>query len=411
MLPIGYDNFRKVFEQKLDFVDKSLFIKELIDDRATEVAVFTRPRRFGKTFNLSMLHCFFSATVWDQPTQGMFDRLKIAALGEEYMQHQGQYPVVFITFKDVKDHGYEIAYKKMCALVKEVYQEHRYLLTSPCLYDEDKKEYEIILQHESLDEVVLSNSLKKLTKYLYQHYRVRPWLLVDEYDTPIQAAYVHGYYNEMIDLLRGVYGAVLKTNPYLHRAVITGILRVAKESLFSGVNNLEVYSFLRSEYGQYFGFTEEEMDQLLQQTQLTNQAQEIKAWYNGYQCGDIIVYNPWSVANCLKQKGELAPYWINTSDNLLIRNLLIESSTEFKTSFESLFKEEPIERLIDEYMVFADLRTNETAAWSLLFMAGYLKVIAQERTDDGLRCQLAIPNREVRNLLFCYKDYGVMART
>lgn len=397
-LPIGYDNFRDVIENKLDFVDKSLFIKEIIDDN-TKAAVITRPRRFGKTLNLSMLHCFLSPTaLGGQPTQGLFDRLKIAALGEAYMQHQGKYPVVFVSFKDVKDSRYEIAYKKMCALIKEVYQEHRYLLTSPNLYDEDKREYQMILQGKPLDEAVLSGSLKNLTKYLYQHHRVHPWLLMDEYDTPIQAAYVNGYYDQMVNLLRGSFGAVLKTNPYLHKAVITGILRIAKESLFSGVNNLEIYSLLRLEYGQHFGFTEEEMDQLLEQAQLKEQAREIKTWYNGYQAGNTIVYNPWSVVNCIKQKGKLSSYWINTSDNQLIRDILVKSSIDFRGQFEFLLQGKPVEKLIDEGMVFSDIFKDELYTWTLLFSAGYLKVISQRETDQGLICLLDIPNREVRNL-------------
>ena len=199
-------------------------------------------------------------------------------------------------------------------------------------------------------------------------------------------------------MMRSVFASALKTNPYLNRAVITGILRIAKESLFSGVNNLEVYSLLRSEYGQYFGFTEEEVDDLIQKAQLTIPADDIKTWYNGYQMGDKIVYNPWSVVNCIKRKGVLEPYWVNTSDNELIRDLLIKSSGAFKANFESLLQDIPIEHIIDENTVFGYLEENESALWSLLLMAGYLKPVSQTLTDRGRQCSLAIPNKEVKNL-------------
>jgi hypothetical protein len=280
-LPLGYDNFKDIIDKQLDIVDKTLLIKEILDDSATQVVVITRPRRFGKTLNLSMLHYFLAPEAYGQSTKGLFEGLKIAALGNEYMRHQGQYPVIFITFKDVKDHGFEHTLRKMAMLMAEVYQEHRYLLESERLNEEDKRFFQAILNAQT-DQAMLEMAIKKLTAYLYQHYGVKPWLLIDEYDTPIQSAYVHGYYEPMIGLLRGMFGAALKTNSYLERAVITGILRVAKESLFSGVNNLEVYSLLQSRYGQYFGFTEEEVTDLLKKAQLEEKSAEIRDWYNGY---------------------------------------------------------------------------------------------------------------------------------
>ncbi|MCD6056470.1 MAG: family ATPase, partial [Gammaproteobacteria bacterium] len=247
-------------------------------------------------------------------------------------------------------------------------------------------------------ETHISSALLNLTQALYLHHGIRPWLLIDEYDTPIQSSYVYNYYEPMINVMRGLFGSVLKTNPYLDRAVITGILRVAKESLFSGVNNLEIYSLLRYEYGKHFGFTEEEVDQLLTKAGLEESQKEIKDWYNGYQVGNTVVYNPWSVANCIKRKGELQPYWVNTSDNQLIRRILVQSGGTFKEQFELLLQDKPVEQLIDDNTVFGDLALNESAAWSLLLMSGYLKVISQQQTDDGLRCTLAIPNKEVKNL-------------
>lgn len=396
-LPIGYDIFYNITEHNLDFIDKSLLIKEIIDDEAG-IILITRPRRFGKTLNLSMLHHFLAAEAYKQSTQGLFDNLQIAKVDQgKYMQHQGKYPVIFITFKDVKNHKFQNAYSALCNLMSEVYSEHRYLLASKKLSDIDKKTFTKILSREA-EQTTIETSLKSLCKYLQDHFGVKPWLLIDEYDTPIQASYIHGYYDELIDFLRGMFGAALKTNPYLHKAVITGILRVSKESLFSGLNNIEVYSVLQNEYSQYFGFTEEEMNYILQQTNLEAKAEEIKNWYNGYQFGKTIVYNPWSIVNCVKKKGEIRSYWVNTSSNDLIRNLIVNSPVDFKEQFELLMQGKKIENTIDEHITFGDLYLNEDAIWSLLVASGYLKVVATEYTDQGPKYTLDIPNREVLSL-------------
>ncbi len=396
-LPLGYDNFKAIIDKQLDFVDKSLLIKEILDDFATQIVVITRPRRFGKTLNLSMLHHFLAAEAYGQSTQGLFDGLKISALSQEYLQHQGHYPVIFVTFKDVKDHGFEEALQKLAILMMKVYAEHRYLLASPQLYAADKIFYNNILNLEA-NQSMLEAALERLTFYLFQHHGVKPWLLIDEYDTPIQSSYLYDYYRPMVNCLRNVFGVALKTNPYLEKAVITGILRVAKESLFSGLNNLKVYTLTNSQYGQYFGFTEEEVGNLLHRAGLQQQAQAIRDWYNGYQVGTHTVYNPWSMVNCIREQGELAAYWVNTSDNQLIKTILLGSSESFRTQFEDLLQNKTVKKIIDENMVFDDLRKNEKAAWSLLFMAGYLKVISSERIEAQLHCQLDIPNREVRSL-------------
>ena len=396
-LPIGYDNFRAVIENKLDFVDKSLWIAAVIKDKSTQAAVFTRPRRFGKTLNLSMLHHFLAAEVNGRPTTDLFSGLKITKMEDVYRQHQGKHPVVFLTFKDIKDANFEKTYANLGNLMSRTYSEHAHLLSSPKLLMHQKKRFESILE-ERATEASMQSALLDLTQALYLHHDVKPWLLIDEYDTPIQASYVHGYYDPMINFMRGLFGAALKTNPYLQKAVITGILRVAKESLFSGINNLQVYSLLQPEYAEHFGFTEEEVAELLKQAKLEERAKEIRAWYNGYQVGSTTLYNPWSIANCIKKKGELVPYWINTSDNKLIRDLLVKSSTGFKAQFELLLQGKPVEQLIDDNTVFGDLQANESAVWSLLLMTGYLKVLGQRRTEQGLWCTLAIPNREVRDL-------------
>jgi hypothetical protein len=244
----------------------------------------------------------------------------------------------------------------------------------------------------------IENSLKTLCKYLNDYFGVKPWLLIDEYDTPIQSSYVHGFYDEMIGLMRNLLGAALKTNPYLYKSVITGILRISKENLFSDLNNIQVYSVLQNEYSQYFGFTEEEMDYILRESNLTNKAKEIKDWYNGYQFGKTIVYNPWSIVSLVKKQGELVAYWVNTSGNDLVRKLVINSTIDFKQSFENLLQNIPVKTIIDEHVVFGDLDNNSSAVWSLLLASGYLKVINSEKTAQGILCTLEIPNVEIRTV-------------
>lgn len=397
-LPIGYDDFGEIRQNHLDFVDKSLFIQEVMDDKVTKVAVITRPRRFGKTLNFSMLHHFLAPEVYGQSTQGLFDGLKIAALGEAYMQHQGKYPVIFISFKDIKETDYKAAYSSLCALLSDLYTQHYYLLLKDgLLHDHEKKTYQEILEQRA-GEANVKLALKQLTAYLFRHHQTKPWLLMDEYDTPIQAAYVHGYYEKMIDLMRGLFGSVLKSNLNLNRSVITGILRVAKESLFSGLNNVKTYSLLQSEYSSHFGFTEAEVVEVLKQAQLEHCAEGIKRWYNGYRMGDTVVYNPWSIANCIAKKGELEPYWVNTSDNQLIKELVLRSDLNFKAEFELLLLGQKTQQFVDENMVFGDLAQKGDAAWSLLLMSGYLKATDQKKTSQGLSCMLDIPNLEVRRL-------------
>ena len=397
--PIGYDDFGEIVEKRLNYVDKTLFIKEILDDINTKAIIITRPRRFGKTFNLSLLHYFLAANVYGRPTQGLFDKLNIATCtgSEKYMQHQGKYPVVSISFKDIKQATFSDVLEKFNELIIRVYDQHNYLETSDKLTSAQKELYRIIL-HRKANQSQLEGTLQTLTECLSIHHGVKPWLLIDEYDTPIQAAYVEGYYNEMIKFMRGIFSAALKNNPYLDKAVITGILRVAKESLFSGVNNLKVYSVLGSKYSEHFGFTESEVDNILHRAHLLDKAVDIKQWYNGYQIDKVTIYNPWSIVNCIQEEGNLKPYWINTSDNQLIKDLLKKSPLTFKKDFESLIEGNTVETLIDEQMAFQYLNNNPEATWSLLLMAGYLKPAASRETDQGVFAKLAIPNREVRNL-------------
>jgi hypothetical protein len=397
-LPIGYDNFRDVVDQRLTFVDKSLFMKDFLDDNGTQVALITRPRRFGKTLNLSMLQHFFAAEVHGKPTKDLFTGLKITQQGPSYLQHQGKYPVIALSFKDIKQNSFKDSLEKFNELFVNLYDEHNYLLNSARITDTQKYFFESVLKREAI-QPQLENALKFLTECLFKYHNgTKPLLLIDEYDMPVQSAYSNKHYDQMVGFMRGLFSAGLKSNPYLYRAVLTGILHVSKESLFSGLNNLEVYSLLRPEYSQYFGFTEEEVDQLLKKGDLEKKREEIREWYNGYQVGNTVVYNPWSIVNCIKRTGLLQPYWVNTSDNVLVKDLLIQSSTQFKHDFELLLEGKVIEKFIDENFVFSELKGNQAAIWSLFLMTGYLKVVSSQETLQGTLCQLQIPNQEIRSL-------------
>lgn len=394
-LPIGISDFREIIENGYEFVDKSLFIQDVIED--TKVILITRPRRFGKTLQLSMLKYFFSNDENKASNKSLFKDLKISRSSKKILEHQGKYPVIFLTLKDIKATHFDNIYNSFCVKIKDLYLEHSHLLDSPKLHAEEKAIYETILKQEA-SLVNMEDSLKALTRYLSKHYGVNPVVLIDEYDTPIQQGRSFGFYEEVIRFFRNVLGAVLKDNSYLHQAVLTGILRISKESLFSDLNNIEVYTLLRSAYGAYFGFTQDEVNVLLTKANLQTKSEEIKNWYNGYQMGEHIMYNPWSIISCIKQEGELQPYWVNTSDNTLIKDLILSSSFDFKSQFELLLQDIPIETIINDHIVFQYLNSNETAVWTLFLMAGYLKVVSRKLTDQGLWCQIAIPNREVRNL-------------
>src|SRR3990167_6708078 len=394
-LPIGYSDFKKIIDEGFEFVDKSLLINEVINDG--EVVLITRPRRFGKTVNMSMLRYFFELSTDNKAY--LFKNLKITHEKNLFSKHHGQYPVIYLTLKDVKEPTYESALEKIKYLIGKIYDEYsRLLLNSDKLTEFQKSYIRGILSKQS-SQAEVEDSLLMLSRFLYDYYGKKVCILIDEYGTPIQSGYLNNYYDEIIGFFRNLFSAALKDNAWLFKSVLTGILRISKESLFSGLNNLKVYSVLHPKYGAYFGFTENEVKALLLQTGLEKNSAEIKDWYNGYQIGDHVLYNPWSIINCLQDDGVLGPYWVNTSDNALIKTLLLKSSEGFKERFELLLEGSAIERLIDENFVYPDLiKNNEPAVWSLLLMTGYLKVDSCQKTDQGTLCHLRIPNREIRNL-------------
>ena len=403
-LPIGVSNFRDLIENKDPnqkgylYVDKTCFIKEIIYD-LKPVIILIRPRRFGKTLNLSMLHHFFAAEVDGQLTKRLFDGLNIAK-DLICMEHQGKYPVVFITFKDVKESNFTLCLENIRSIMASVYRHHRAVLGSANIPKDDLKYIEIILEEQG-GRIQLQDSIKRLLELLTKHYKEKPLLLIDEYDTPIQEAYLNGYYDELIQFMRNLFSGGLKDNCFLKRAILTGILRVSKESLFSGLSNVEIYSVLDENYSKYFGFTEQEVNNLLIKANLPHSMSLTKEWYNGYNFGGTTIYNPWSIIKFIKENGDVDTHWINTSGNELMRELLINAELETQEKIGQLINGDTITEIVDEHIVFRDLKKNRAALWSLFLMSGYLKVLSSTFTEFGNLCELRIPNKEVE---FLYKQ-------
>lgn len=402
-LPVGLSNFRALIDYKdargqpYLFVDKSLFIKDIIDN-GSAVILITRPRRFGKTLNLSMLRHFFASEISEQSTAHLFQNLKISDYAD-YMVYQGKTPVIFLTFKDIKSKHFLDSYEDIKNVMRDAYRDHeRKVKASENLTSSEQADFQRILDREASD-AEMRQSLKTLTFCLNQVYGEKPIILIDEYDTPIQTAYLENYYEEMIAFMRAFFSVGFKDNDYLKRAILTGILRVSKESLFSGLNNVKVYTMLDTQYQEHFGFTELETRQLLEKTSLGNTLKEVSNWYNGYQIGKTVLYNPWSIVNYIQDQGRFRPYWVNTGDNHLIKKLLVGSDVYFKTELETLLRGSLIEKLVDVNIVFEkNLEKNAAAAWTILLMAGYLKVMDVRETMLGPVCQLKIPNNEVMGL-------------
>ncbi len=392
---IGISDFKRLRVRDNYFIDKSLYIKEIIDNQASVILV-TRPRRFGKTLNMSMLRYYFDCT--EKDNKELFKGLKIMEQEEKYTSKLGNYPVIYMTLKDVQDRNYENMLLDMKTEVLNVYQEHRYLLDSEKIYEEEKEKIKEILFGRE-DEVALKNSIRELTKYLNRHHGKPVMLLVDEYDVPLQNAYVEGYYEEAIKFFKTFYGITFKDNPYLEKTIITGVSRVAKESIFSGANNFKVFTVLDNEFSDDFGITSEEMEKVEEDFQIEEDREEIKKLYDGYTIGNTQgIYNPWSILNYLTDR-KLVPYWVNTSSNDLIK-LILKNSTTVKEKIERLLKDESIEVKIDQETVIVGIEKNEDNIWGLLLGTGYLKVT---KVVDAFKkiYQVEIPNYEIK---FLFED-------
>jgi len=390
-IPIGISDFRKLISENCYFVDKSLLIKDV--ENSGDIVLYPRPRRFGKTLNLSMLRYFYDNSA---DNSHLFNGLAITQ-EKEVMQKQGKHPVIFISFKDVKSSNYEHCMNAIYDLIIRLFNENHYILDNNFMTEVDRKYFERILSKTgSLSDY--ENSLKNLAEYLSKYHQSNPVILIDEYDMPIQASYAYNYYSQMIEFIRNLLSGCLKDNVYLEKAVLTGILRVAKESIFSGLNNLKVLSMLARISADKFGFTESEVGQCLADFELSCRFDEVKKWYDGYNFGrNVEIYNPWSILNFIDEN-EFKPYWVNTSGNELIKTLLQKSGDIVKQDLETLIADNSIAKTIEDNIVYADVDTSEEALWSFLLMSGYLRFDNLVFDENGYRADLRIPNKEVRYL-------------
>ena len=379
-LPIGIDDFKTIIEEDYYYVDKTKMIETLLDDGA-KVTLFTRPRRFGKTLNMSMLNYFFNLKNKEE-NRKLFENLYISK--SKYMSQQGKYPVIYLSFKDIKALNWEKCYYLTRRLIGYLYNEFEFLrerLNKKDLSDFDK----VWLDEEGAD---WENSLKNLLRYLYEYHNKKVVVLIDEYDTPIVSGYNNGYKKEVLDLYRSLYSTVLKSNTHLQFSVMTGILRIAKEGIFSGLNNLKVNSIFSEKYSEYYGMTEEEVLEGLKYYNLEYEINDVKDWYDGYQFGKIEVYNPWSIINFL-DNGKLKPYWQGTAGNETINELLDRGNRELFDDLEKLFRKEIVYKKIRDFTEFTD-DINEI--WELFLYSGYLTTSGEQK---GKEYPIRIPNREI----------------
>lgn len=385
-MPIGISDFKKIIKENYYYFDKTNLIEKILTDNS-EVKLFTRPRRFGKTLNMSMLKYFFDIKEKDENRE-LFKNLKIVK--SKFFEKQGSAPVISISFRNYSEKNWENGFKTIKTAIADIYAEFKFLMDK--LDKRELKKFENIWLET--DEGDWKNSLLMLTKYLYEYYGQKVIVLIDEYDHPIIDSYVKGYYDDAIDFFKSFYGTVLKDNNYLEMGIMTGILRVAKENIFSGLNNLEVHTILDNEFTEYFGITEEEVNQSVKDFDLEYELEDVQKWYNGYLFGDRKVYNPWSIVNFLKRK-KLKPYWVNTSGNELIKLYLRKLKNEIFDDFSQLLNKNSISKRINDNMIFENLEANFSKnIWNLFFHSGYL-TLAEEYDENRNDVSLKIPNEEI----------------
>ena len=387
-LPIGRSDFQSLRQDNLYYVDKSELIAEIINEN-NDVLLITRPRRFGKTLNLSMLECFFDI---EGKGKGLFDDLKIAAM-PEYKEY-GKYPVVFLSFKNLTESSYSNFLRSMSDLLARLYWQYNDILNESGISEQFTEQIHCI-KNRQCDEVTLKQSLYNLLYCLKLYYDKKVILLIDEYDTPVHYGWLKGYYEQVIDFMRPFLSMALKDNPYLHKAVLTGCLRISKESIFTGLNNLTVAGILSKKFRDKFGFTIDECRKLLKDYHMEEKYDEVMEWYNGYNFEGQEILNPWSVLKYIDE-GKAGAYWANTSGNDLVKKLIKEGRPEVKKNIAGLLEGEKIESHIIENISFPDLKTGESKIYSLLLFSGYLKCEREWLQEDEWWCELVIPNREVK---------------
>lgn len=404
-LPIGIDNFEKLITEGYYLVDKTLMIRDLLDKKG-EVNLFTRPRRFGKTLNMSMLQSFFEDARDDEgkkkDNSALFDGLDISRAGEEYTSQMGQYPVVFLTFKEAKKLDFDTSMYELCGAISDEYKRHAFVLE--VLKEPSDRERFCRIKDRTAERMEYGNSLKFLSECLEKYYRKKTIILIDEYDVPLENAYLRGFYEKMVDFIRGLLSSALKTNSSLQFAVMTGCLRISKESIFTGLNNLNVFSVLSDNYDKYFGFTEGEVKKLCEDYGMPEKFDIMREWYNGYIFGRENIYNPWSIIKYMfdltaNPNRRPEAYWVNTSSNDVVKKLVERADTESKSELEILISGGTIEKTVHEDITYDEVYQTPENLWNFMFFTGYFRKVSERVDEDNMRyLTLAVPNEEIRYL-------------
>ncbi len=407
-ISIGIEDYREMIDENFYYVDKTLLIKELLDNR-TKVFLITRPRRFGKTLGLSMIRTFFED---ERDVNGnkidnlrYFEGKKIMDAGEEYISHAGKYPVIKLSLKSAKQRDFDTAYKCLVDEIGDEYDRHSYVLDAEYLTEDEKKNYAEIRGRKA-EYQQNATSLKFLSKCLERYHGKKAIILIDEYDVPLENAWFEGFYDEMIKFIRSLFESALKTNDHLAFAVVTGCLRISKESIFTGLNNLNVISILSRSFGEYFGFLSNEVEEMLEFYEIGAYKKEVKKWYDGYLFGKAEVYNPWSVINFVYNivdgTTEFAkPYWSNTSSNAIVRELVERADTQTRGEIEQLLDGGTIEKPVHEDITYADVYDSQDNLWNFLFFTGYLKKCGERQVGELQYLTMTIPNAEIS---YIYKN-------
>ena len=409
-IPIGIENFEDIIKDNYYYVDKSMLIENILVNRAA-VTLFTRPRRFGKTLNMSMIKYFFDVRNKDE-NRKLFEGLKI--FGSEYMKEQGKYPVIFVSLKDLRADTWEGTFENLKSFISDLYAEFEDM--REIMNKRDKIKFDKIFYEEEKGDY--ETSLKLLSNYIYKYYGKKVIILIDEYDAPIINAFDKGYYNEAINFFQVFYSSALKTNDSLKYGILTGITRIIKEGIFSGLNNLYVNTILSKNYSEYFGILENEVIEMLDYFQMKYKTKEVKDWYNGYRFGDKEIYNPWSIINYIKEK-ELKAYWANVSGNTLLENMLDQAGEDVYTDLKRFTDGESIEKYISDGTTIKSLLSNDDEIWQLFLYSGYLtKAKEQIEIDETLEYtniyNLKIPNKEIRKYfgnMFLNRFFGTELKT
>ncbi len=402
-IPIGVESYKEMIGSDYYYIDKTLLIMDLLTQKS-KVTLFTRPRRFGKTLAQSMLRTFFEEEIDIEgkvvDNSWYFAGKKIMEAGEQYIFHMGKYPVIFLSMKSAKQPDFDIAYHRILTDIISEFERHAYLLEGNVLTLSQKKLYNAILDHTA-GMADYTFSLKFLSDCLTKYHHQKTIILIDEYDVPLENAYFKGYYNQMVDFMRSLLESALKTNDSLQFAVITGCLRISRESIFTGLNNLEVVSVLDENYAEHFGFTQDEINSLLSFYNVSHIKDDVKNWYNGYLFGDTEIYNPWSIINYVKDTiyhntAFPKPYWSNTSSNNIIQELVVKADSSTVQEIERLLAGESIKKPVHEDITYGDIYQSKDNLWNFLFFTGYLKAVDRSFQSDMIYLEMKIPNREVR---------------